>query len=144
ALNDKALRIRSIEKNEKKYTKITYKGPKLDKISKTREEIELEVENKDEMKKLFERLLFIESGHVKKIREIYEYLEKEDKNLENMKFEIAIDNVKGLGYYMEIETDLEDEKTEIAIEKIYKLFKELGIENGFERTSYLELLEKEN
>ena len=44
---------------------------------------------------------------------------------------------------MEIEISLEDGNDySEAQEKIFELFSKLGINDGFERTSYLELLEK--
>ena len=111
AKSDEALRIRTTKENNNTNIFITYKGPKIDSESKTREEIEI----------------------VKKNRQYYKY----------KKFEISLDDVEGLSPYMEIEIALEDGTDySIAQEKIFELFAKLGITDGFERTSYLELLEK--
>jgi len=129
---DEALRIRHTitETDEKLF--ITYKGPKIDKKSKTREEIEMKIEDENKCSKIFENLGFKEVRSVKKNREYYK--------IDN--FEISLDDVEGLEPYMEIEITLEDgtDYTE-AQNKIFDMFKELDITDGFERTSYLELLE---
>lgn len=76
---------------------------------------------------------FVKVRSVKKNRQYYKY----------KKFEISLDDVEGLSPYMEIEIALEDGTDySIAQEKIFELFAKLGITDGFERTSYLELLEK--
>ena len=66
---DEALRIRDEDGN----FFVTYKGPKIDKISKTREEIEVRIEDKEKMRQIFKRLGFKEVKPIKKIREICEY-----------------------------------------------------------------------
>lgn len=133
AKNDKAFRIRKIIKESNEATVITYKGSKIDEISKTREEIELRVEDGDKILKIFERLGFYKGGFVKKTREIY--------NLDE--YIISLDNVEGLDPYIEIEVDLEDGSDyQDHLNKIYGIFTKLNIKDGFETTSYLELLLK--
>ena len=57
-------------------------------------------------------------------------------------FEISLDDIEGLEPYMEIEIALSDgEDYSEAQKSIFNLFERLGITDGFERTSYLELLE---
>ncbi|MGN1363613.1 MAG: class IV adenylate cyclase [Methanobrevibacter sp.] len=135
ANTDEALRIRETSTDTEHNLFITYKGPKIDKKSKTREEIEMEIEDKDKCRKIFEHLGFIEAREVIKDREIFKY-----KN-----YELSLDHVKGLGPYMEIEilvkdgTDYNDAQT-----GLFDLFNKLGINDGFERTSYLELLENKD
>lgn len=133
AQTDEALRIRETRSNENHNLFITYKGPKIDAKSKTREEVEMEIEDADKCSKIFENLGFEEVRTVIKDREYYKY--------EN--YEISLDNVHGLEPYMEIEISLEDnaDYTE-AQNSIFELFERLGITEGFERTSYLELLEE--
>lgn len=132
---DEALRIRKIIINNNEKVFVTYKGPKIDEFSKTREEIEMIVENEEKSRKIFERIGFNPVRIVKKQREFYKY--------EN--FEISLDFVEGLDPYMEIESILADKIPYKEIQgKIFEIFKKLGIESGFERTSYLELLEKKN
>ena len=133
AQTDEALRIRETKSEEKHNLFITYKGPKIDKKSKTREEVEMKIEDADKCSKIFENLGFNEVRTVVKDREYYKY--------EN--FEISLDNVHGLDPYMEIEISLEDNSDYSEAQKsIFELFEKLGITEGFERTSYLELLEE--
>ncbi len=133
AQTDEALRIRETKSDEKHNLFITYKGPKIDAKSKTREEVEMEIEDADKASKIFENLGFKEVRTVVKDREYYKY--------EN--YEISLDNVHGLDPYMEIEISLEDNSDySKAQESIFELFEKLGITDGFERTSYLELLEE--
>ena len=133
AKSDEALRIRTTKENDTKNIFITYKGPKLNSKSKTREEIEISIENDEKCSKIFENLGFKKVRTVKKNRQYYTY--------EN--FEISLDEIEGLDPYMEIEITLDDGKDyNNAQKRIFELFSKLDIEEGFERTSYLELLEK--
>ena len=126
AQTDEALRIRETKSDDKHNLFITYKGPKIDAKSKT-------IEDADKASKIFENLGFKEVRTVVKDREYYQY--------EN--YEISLDNVHGLEPYMEIEISLEDNSDYSKVqESIFELFEKLGITDGFERTSYLELLEE--
>ena len=81
---------------------------------------------------IFEEIGFKKVRTVRKDRQYYEY--------EN--FEISLDDIEGLDPYMEIEVALEDgQDYSEAQNEIFELFEKLGITDGFERTSYLELLE---
>ena len=133
AKTDEALRIRTTKENDNTNIFITYKGPKINSESKTRKEIEIKIEDSAKCSEIFQHLGFEKVRAVKKNRQYYTY--------EN--FEISLDDVEGLNPYMEIEIALEDGSDySEAQDKIFELFKELGITDGFERTSYLELLEK--
>ena len=128
AQTDEALRIRTTNNN----IFITYKGPKLNKDAKTRKEVEMSIESAGKAKDIFEEIGFKEVRTVRKNRQYYTY--------EN--FEISLDDVEGLNHYMEIEISLEDGNDyDDAQKSIFELFEKLGITEGFERTSYLELLE---
>ena len=128
AKTDEALRIRTTNNN----TFITYKGPKLNEKAKTRKEVEMTIENAEKAKDIFTEIGFKQARTVRKNRQYYTY--------EN--FEISLDDVEGLNPYMEIEIVLEDDNDySYAQDKIFKLFEKLGITDGFERTSYMELLE---
>ena len=132
AKSDEALRIRETKTEESHNLFITYKGPKIDSKSKTREEVEMKIEDAEKCSRIFENLGFKEVRTVIKDREYY--------SLEN--FEISLDNVWGLDPYMEIELALEDGSDYSEAQKsIFDVFERLGITEGFERTSYLELLE---
>jgi adenylate cyclase class 2 len=128
---DEALRIRTTNNN----TFITYKGPKLNDKAKTRKEVEMTIESAEKARDIFEEVGFKAARIVRKNRQYYTF--------EN--FEISLDDVEGLPPYMEIEIALDDgEDYSIAQDKIFELFAKLGITDGFERTSYMELLEKLN
>ncbi len=132
AKTDEALRIRTTKEDEKINIFITYKGPKIDKKSKTRKEIEMGITNSQQCSDIFEAIGFKKVRTVRKNRQYYAY-----KN-----FEISLDDIEGLDPYMEIEIALEDgQDYSDAQNKIFKLFEHIGITDGFERTSYLELLE---
>lgn len=131
--SDEALRIRTTRNEEKENIFITYKGPKINKEAKTRKEVEIAIEDASKGADIFESLGFKRVRAVRKNRKYYQY-----KN-----FEISLDDVEGLSPYMEIEIGLPDGSDyKDAQESIFKLFKQLGITDGFETTSYLELLEK--
>ncbi|MBQ7928915.1 MAG: class IV adenylate cyclase [Methanobrevibacter sp.] len=132
AETDEALRIRTTKENNKTNIFMTYKGPKIDSKSKTRKEIEMGIEDSEKCADIFEEIGFKKVRAVRKNRQYFEY--------EN--FEISLDDIEGLEPYMEIEIALNDgEDYSEAQNRIFKLFERLGITDGFERTSYLELLE---
>lgn len=122
AETDEALRIRKIEKG----FYLTYKGPKLDKLTKTREEHEIKISSFEEAKEILKKLKFREVAAIRKQREYYA--------LDN--FIIALDEVEGLGSFIEVEKKAEH----YTPEEIIAFLKKLGIkERDFERRSYLKL-----
>ena len=131
AKTDEALRIRTTNSQ----TFITYKGPKLNEKAKTRKEVEMAIESAEKARDIFEEVGFTPARIVRKNRLYYTY--------EN--FEISLDDVEGLPPYMEIEVALPDsEDYSEAQNRIFELFARLDITEGFERTSYMELLENIN
>lgn len=133
AETDEALRIREIPKEDTFERILTYKGPKIDSKSKTRKEIEVTIDNTDHMAEILINLGFKPSAIVDKTRRIFLY---ED-------YTITIDNLKELGDYTEIEyVTTEDSDIEEIRNNIMDLFEKLDITTGFERTSYLELLQQ--
>lgn len=132
AKTDEALRIRKTKSENYERLFITYKGPKIDSKSKTREEVEMEIEDENKCSDIFKHLGFKEVRTVIKNRDYY----KIDT------YEISLDDIKGLNPYMEIEITLEEGSDYTEAQKgIFEMFEKLGITDGFERTSYLELLE---
>lgn len=132
AKTDEALRIRTTKEGNNENIFITYKGPKIDANSKTRKEIEMRIDDAEKCSGIFEAIGFNKVRTVRKNRQYYTY--------EN--FEISLDDIEGLEPYMEIEVGLEDGADYSEAQKsIFELFEKLGITDGFERTSYLELLE---
>ncbi len=124
AKTDEALRIR-----QEKRIKVTYKGPKIDAETKSREEVNVEVSSFNETLRLFEFLGFKKFRTVKKRRKIY--------RLEGAI--ICVDSVEGLGDFIEIEVEGGLEKKE----EIFRIAGMLGYSRDESiRLSYLELLER--
>jgi adenylate cyclase class 2 len=131
AKTDEALRVRKITDDVSKNTFITYKGAKLDELSKTRVEVEMMVEDPLKAVNIFENLGFRAVATVKKYRTIY-YLDD---------LIITLDRVKDVGNFVEIEQDTEEgEDYQEVLNHIFAVYKKLGIKEGFERRSYLEIL----
>ena len=123
AETDEAVRLRT----ENDLTVITYKGPKVDKETKTREELEVSIGNRETMAAILVRLGFKPVIKIAKKREVY--------GLRGLT--VCLDQVEGLGPYIEIEAQGENVEAEKA--KIFKLMNDLGV-SGSERRSYLELI----
>lgn len=125
AKTDEALRIRSVDGR----SVMTYKGKKLDTLSKTREEFETPVDG-GTTRSILLALGFYESGIVKKTREVYRF--------ENMT--ICLDKVEGLGEFMEVEIVAES-NIETHRKQIFSFLANFGIrEEDSIRTSYLEMV----
>ncbi len=129
AATDEALRVREQEGT----TLLTYKGPKLDAISKTREEIEVQIEDGNAIKELLKKLGFTEAGRVRKHRE----------KLRLDEFEFCLDKVDNLGEFVEIEALLPSEDSNVRVDamrnSMLETLERLGLKEK-ERRSYLELL----
>jgi len=138
--SDEALRVRvSISQEGGKRVEITYKGPKIDSITKSREEITIELsKNVSEATAmmLLEKLGFRLVGIVEKTREIY---------IGDSKMKIYLDNVSGiingirihLGYFIEVE--IIGVHSHENIKKVLNQVRDLGCSEII-RESYLELL----
>ncbi|MGP8321264.1 MAG: class IV adenylate cyclase [Methanosarcinaceae archaeon] len=125
SITDEALRIRIV--NE--HAVLTYKGKKLDSVSKTREEFETGVDAKN-MRDILLSLGFVESGMVVKTRSVFEF--------ENLA--ICLDSVDGLGEFIEVEMMAETDM-ELNRARVFAFMERLGI--GQEDSilmSYLEML----
>ncbi len=133
--SDEAVRLR----RDVEGVTLTYKGPKIDKDTKTREEIKVRIfpEDYGKMIDVLEKIGLKKFAIVKKRRKIY----RKGNAL------ICLDSLEGLGDFIEIE--IEGLDLERAKEELFKLAKILGIgkeesgeseESGSIRKSYLELL----
>lgn len=132
AQTDEALRIRKVQQGDAEDLFITYKGAKMDDVSKTRKEVEVGIEDSAKVADIFQSLSFRPVATVRKKRTIY--------SLNDLV--ITLDQVQGVGKFVEIEKELEEgEDTKEALDKIFTTYSQLGIEEGFERRSYLELME---
>ena len=120
---DEALRIREADG---KLT-FTYKGPKLDKLTKTREELNVEIQDRKPLEEVLDRLGFRAAAGVEKRRRNYtagEYL-------------VMLDEVKGVGDFVEVEKAAQ----EYEPEELITFLNSLGIDDSaIERRSYLEML----
>jgi adenylate cyclase class 2 len=132
SLTDEALRLRE---EDNKY-QLTYKGPKISEMSKTRTEITINVNDFNKTKQLLEYLGFKTFINITKIRETYKI---------NESF-VSIDYVNGLGYYVELEKEVSDIRRVSEIEnELINLAKDLGLDVTKNiRKSYLELLLDKN
>ena len=131
---DEALRMRQVGGANF----LTYKGPKLDTTTKTRREIEFPIaagsQGRQRGGELLEALGFTRVSNVVKRRQTYQLLRN------GHAIEIALDNVAGLGNFVELEAAADCAKaTELAKQILAKLATELGLEQS-ERRSYLEML----
>ncbi|MFX1495995.1 MAG: class IV adenylate cyclase [Promethearchaeota archaeon] len=144
---DEALRIRKvIEFNKYKADKsylikgyITYKGQKIDQTTKTREEIEIEIDDFKSMKSMLLHLGFKEIITVKKERELYEFWFK------NNKIELLLDFLPLLNQnFIETEIIINDKKNINKTKEImFDFLKLFGVtEKESIRESYLELITK--
>lgn len=125
AETDEALRIRSVDGR----SVLTYKGKKLNTVSKTREEFETEVDGMN-ARSILLALGFYEAGVVRKTREIFSFKE----------LTICLDSVKGIGEFMEVEITAESD-IEFHNERIFAFLEKFGIrEKDSIRTSYLEMV----
>ena len=128
---DEALRIRLRRFNGHFESFLTYKGPKIDPNSKTRKEIEVQIEDPKRHEEILLELGFRRVFTVKKTREKY-HVEKG--------VIITLDEVEGLGKFVEAEALADDEAdVEKTVEKLKNLLMDIGVMR-FERRSYLELL----
>jgi adenylate cyclase class 2 len=132
AKTDEALRIR--ETGDSNY--ITYKGPKRDSDTKTREEIEVPLAAGQDvagnMVKLLETIGFRQAAIIRKWRDQYRLKWK------GFEVVIALDRVRDVGDYVELEIMAPEDQYETARAAVIDLGKELGLARP-ERRSYLEL-----
>ncbi len=136
ALTDEALRIRVTSDSRGQHSVITYKGPKIDPHTKTRREIELPLTDADQpvqsWRELFAALGFDSVAEVKKRRRPWVLQYK------NQRVEVALDELAGLGNFVELEISADEHHVYAAKECLTALAKDLGLAES-ERRSYLEL-----
>jgi adenylate cyclase class 2 len=133
AKTDEALRIRRV--GQQNY--VTYKGPKLDATTKTRRELELDLETGDAGFHRFSELLtalgFQPVADVRKTRRPFEL------RWEGRIVEAALDEVSDVGRFVELELIVSADEVEAAKACLVSLAERLQLSNS-ERRSYLELL----
>ena len=113
---------------------ITYKGPKLDATTKTRREIELPIAGSyEQYRQLLEVLGF------RPVREVHKTRTPGDLRWEGSDLEVALDDVQGLGTFIELESLCNSEEMEGAKQHLASLAAHLGLVHS-ERRGYLDLL----
>ncbi|NHJ86250.1 MAG: class IV adenylate cyclase [Asgard group archaeon] len=130
ASTDEALRIR--QDGEKII--LTYKGPKIDPLSKSRVEEEVEFTNAENLTAILLQLGFTIIGKISKERKIY--------HLNDLVF--CLDYFDTIGYFLEVEKVIPDKtKFDETRNEIIKLLSQWGIntKNNI-RKSYLDLIMK--
>lgn len=140
AQTDEAFRLRRV--GERNF--ITYKGPKVDATTKTRCEEEVRLADGADAAAtcvaIFRRLGFEPAATVSKKRSTYHFMQ------EGVAIEAALDDVAGVGQFVELEASVDAEASESsavgdAKRALVTAAKALGLDAGAtERRSYLELL----
>jgi len=100
---------------------LTYKHyyPENAEITTYCDEFETEIKNKEQLEKIFSALDFKKLVTVEKEREVYVY---------NNEFEISLDIVKDLGYFIEIESMKDFGSVDTTRKKLSEWAKTLGID----------------
>lgn len=131
---DEALRLRRVQTlpGGAEESLLTYKGPKLDQVSSARTEYETAVADGETAGKLLEALGYRPVFTVEKLRREYHLAD----------VTLCLDDVTGLGTYLELETLAPSEEArEAAVNRLLTLLDQLGISRDqLTRSSYLELL----
>jgi len=131
AETDEALRVRRETEDGDTEARITYKGPLVESESKTREEHETPVEDGETADAVFENLGFEPAATVEKDRRFYRW----------DGYTVTLDDVSGVGEFVEVETETDEAGVEAAREGAFEVLQELGLDPDDQtRTSYLGLL----
>jgi adenylate cyclase class 2 len=136
AKTDEAVRIRQVDGTGR----LTYKGPKLDAQTKTRHEVEVPLRPGPDAvaaaREFLQGLGYKPVAAVRKVRTIYHL------DWAGFTAEASLDEVLGVGTFVELEILAPPERLEPAKQAVQALAAKLGLTNS-ERRSYLELwLEK--
>lgn len=131
AATDEAFRIRRAGGK----ARATYKGPKVDALTKTRRELELAIEpdQADAWAKLFESLGFQVLAEVRKQRR------KAHIVWGGRQVELSLDHLDRLGSFLEVESMADESELAAARECVLSVAAHLGL-TASERRSYLALL----
>jgi adenylate cyclase class 2 len=116
---------------------ITYKGPKIDSVSKSRYELDLPLPEGEDVflnwRELLEKLGF------RPVAEVVKRRRKTWLQWEHWRVEISLDEVENVGQYVEFEIVCEPNQVPQARDALFRLAKSVHLSNS-ERRSYLELL----
>lgn len=133
AQTDEAFRLRQTGDENR----MTYKGPLVDAVAKTRHEIEIGlaagVDVRDQASEMLKCLGFGPVLDVAKTRTVLKL------SYQGRSVELALDEVDGLGGFVELETMADDAEREAAQHDLTQLAEDLRL-SGAIRRSYLSLL----
>ncbi|MFW3147337.1 MAG: class IV adenylate cyclase [Thermoplasmatota archaeon] len=127
---DEAFRIRKERRDDRPFVLMTYKGPKLSERSKSRFEKEVALQGGDCADDILELLVKLGFSKVLEVKKSRTFLDLGDVKL-------SIDEVEGLGLFLEAEVRSEDIRG--SEDELFELMGRLEVRE-FERRSYLELL----
>jgi adenylate cyclase, class 2 len=133
AVTDEAVRVRRIGGQ----CLVTYKGPKLDTVTKTRRELEIGLEGGlaagEKMASLLRALGFREVAQVHKRRQ------RGELQWEGTTFELVLDEVPRAGTFVELETQGQPQSFDELRDRLIRLAQAMGL-TASERRSYLEMV----
>ncbi|HID22912.1 MAG TPA: class IV adenylate cyclase [Planctomycetaceae bacterium] len=130
---DEALRVRF----QPDGLTITYKGPRVDSLTKTRQEIQVSLVPSEQalqdLRRMLAALGFRPVRDVVKRRQVFRLL------WEGREVQVCVDEVDGLGSFVEIETMADESSRDAARDSVLRLAETFGLRHS-ERRSYLQLL----
>jgi adenylate cyclase class 2 len=132
AQTDEAVRIRDTNGQ----TSLTYKGPLVDRESKTRREIELDLAGDHAREKLGD---WLRAVGFRPVLEVEKTRQAWTLHRGGREVEIAIDQVTGLGRFVELETVADEADLAPARALLQDIAAELGLSQS-ERRGYLSML----
>ena len=133
AQTDEALRIRRVGNDNF----LTYKGPRLDHTTKTRQEVEVALASGEPTFRQIDDLLT--ALGFRAIAEVRKTRRQLDIAWEGRGVHVAVDHLDELGDFVELELLTSADEVEAAKASLSRLAEHLGLSDG-ERRSYLELL----
>lgn len=133
AQTDEAFRVRW----DGRTATMTYKGPLLDTVSKSREESELELSGGQAG--LETALRMVQQLGFRKVRSVEKKRSKLLLLHDGRQITISLDDVTGVGLFIELETLAADDDWEAARDTLLTLGERLGLGTA-ERRSYLQML----
>ena len=109
------------ERNKKVILNYKHWYPENEEKSTHCDEYEVELSNYENMNKIFQSINIKSLCKVAKKREVYNY---------NNEFEIALDKVDELGYFVEIEVKKDFESIETANQKLLEFAEQMGVDTA--------------
>ncbi len=130
---DEAFRIRSVGEDNC----VTYKGAVIGTVAKTRHEVEVAFASGIEAVQRLDEIVRLLG--FRPVREVRKNRRNFTLNWNDRVYELALDDVPGLGRFLEIELIAENDDRKQAEEDVWKLARTLGLSTA-EPRSYLDML----